>query len=353
MATPASDRPEVAMSVSRSRDVFPSLLSFPSDKSAHSMLLIFKEYRYQAPGERRILDLNSGVINNLRTGFSEIPSTETLGVNDLVSLSAIELPFPADLRDVDSLRVNPFEQGLIESAAGQLVAGAANSTLNTNLTVREIPEAIAQVAQYIQSLGSASASGAGGAIQSLMNTNLGSLSRDALYLLRSSLPGNIGRVADTIIGSAVNPRLALSFDGVDLKQHSFNWTLAPKNSLESDIIKNIILKLKQSSLPSYQTASATSFKAYLKYPSIVDIYLLGVNTEYFMKFKSCMIRNVSIDYASPGLVPILKGGKPAVIKLNLEFYEMDIHTANDYGVQETSAPGVSDDFSDPSFVGPR
>jgi hypothetical protein len=337
------------MSLSRSRDVFPSLLSFPANKSAHSMLLIFKEYRYQAPGARSgedsLLAINRQVLSGLRSRTLETPSTEFRGFNELERISAMELPFPSNLRDVDSLRVERFEQGLIESGIGEFIAGAANAAVNSNATASQIPGVVQGGGQAIANAirGGALTADAVTMINNVMGSNLGAVARDAMYIARSYLPSGITRVTDTVIGSTVNPRAALVFEGVDLKAHSFSWTLAPKNSRESDIIKEMILKLKRNSLPSYQTISQGSFKAYLKYPSIVDIYLLGVNTEYFMKFKSCMIRNVAIDYSSPGLVPILKGGKPAAINLNLEFYEMDIHTANDYGVTETEAPRSRDE----------
>jgi hypothetical protein len=357
MATPAADRPEVAMSLSRSRDVFPSLLSFPANKSAHSMLMVFRTYRYEAPGERGILSLNQGVLNDLRSGFTLPQPQGFIGPTQLERLSAIELPFPSNLRDVDALRVERFEQGLLESAAGQMLAGAANAAVTSNATLGQLPG-------VIQGIGASGASFLGGvsvggeldrALQTALGANLGNVARDAMYLARSYLPSSITRVADTVIGSAVNPRAALAFEGVELKTHSFSWTLAPKNSRESDILKELIFKIKRSSLPSYQTISTTSFKAYLKYPDIVDIYLLGVNAEYFMKFKTCMIRSVTVDYSSPGLVPILKGGKPAAVNLNLEFYEMDIHTSNDYGVTATETPFVSaeEQSPDPRTVGPR
>jgi hypothetical protein len=319
------------------------------------MLLVFREYSYEAPGERGLLTLNDRAVNDLRTGFGQSSINDPIlgGRTRLERLSAIELPFPSNLRDTDSLRVGPFEQRLIESAAGEALAGAVTGAAGTSFTVGDIPAAVRQISQYVEGYGTAAANQTNTALQQALDTNLGNLGRDALYLLRSYLPGNIGQIANTILGSAINPRVALSFDGVDLKQHSFAWTLAPKNSRESDIIKNIVEMLKKNSLPSYQTTSAFSFKAYLKYPSIVDIYLLGVNTEYFMKFKSCMIRNISVDYATPGLVPILKGGKPAVINLNLEFYEMDIHTANDYGVTATSSTSAGEEPAALGAPGPR
>ena len=72
------------------------------------------------------------------------------------------------------------------------------------------------------------------------------------------------------------------------------------------------------SLPAVEgvDGSPTLARAFLKYPSVVDMYLLGIDEGYWMKFKPCMISNVSVDYGGGGLVSIIKGGKPAAVNLS-------------------------------------
>jgi len=321
MATPISDRPEVAMQLYNERETFSSLLTFPTDASAHSMLLLFRTYRYEDPGERKSPNIEDAI-----TGMR------------LQNLTGIELPIPANLRDQDALRIDRFEQGFLEGMLGGAAANAANGLLNTNVAVNQIGQGIQGVGAELANMftNAGGVQGISGMISqmasSLGDANAGALAKDIAYLMRSQLPGNIARTADAIIGSTINPKATLAFEGVELKNHSFSWTLAPRSSRESDVLNQIVRTLKRNSLPSYQTLSATNFKAYLKYPSIVDIYLLGVNSEYFMKFKPCMVRSMNVDYSSQGLVSLVKGGKPAVINLSLDLMEMDIHTANDYGV---------------------
>jgi len=353
-------RPEEAMSRERRRSSYSDLISFPSDLGAHTMLMVFKEYSYEnaRAGEQSLLSLGtSGSAVRRETIAGGSGRALTTGI------SAIELPIPANLRDTDILNVEKITQGVIETALGEALAKGAKDLQGSNLTVGGLP-------QEFQSLGRQAANinledvlsqgiGAlGPQLQSILNTSIGDASRDVLYLLRSTIdrfaPG-ISRAADRALGSTINPKASLAFEGVELKQHSFSWTLAPKSFDESERLKGIVEKLKVSSLPTYQTFTGTNFKAYLRYPAIVDIYLLGVNPDYFMKFKSSMIRSVNVEYGSSGLVSILKGGKPANVALNIELMELDIHTAEDYGgagaeTNITSTPAGLP--ADPTRTGP-
>ena len=71
------------------------------------------------------------------------------------------------------------------------------------------------------------------------------------------------------------------------------------------------------------------------------MYLLGVNPDYFVKFKSAMIRSVHVEYGSQGIVSIVKGGKPGNVSLSIDLVELDIHTAEDYGGVGSTVPQVT------------
>lgn len=322
------------------------LLSFPSSGGPHTMLMTFKQYQYEyaRAGELGLLNPTSNII-------SETANRRSGGARNSGQLTGIELPIPANLRDSDLMRVGNITQSPIESAVGGYIAGSANALQGSNLTLKDLPSFLQGVGSnlanvkasdvYSQGLGAL-----GDAVNKILDQSVGRASKDAMYLLRSALPNGISQVADRALGSTVNPRASLAFEGVELKQHSFNWTLIPKNERDSEIIKAIIKTLKQNSLPTYETFSGTNFKAYLRYPSIVDIYLLGVNSDYFMKFKSSMIRSVNVEYGSTGIVSILKGGKPGNVSLNVELVELDIHTAEDYeGTGGVVPPTVGDNIA--------
>jgi hypothetical protein len=128
-------------------------------------------------------------------------------------------------------------------------------------------------------------------------------------------------------GMATNPHLALTFDGVDLKNHSFEWTLAPRDPSESESLARISKKIKQSILPTYATGTGRS---YLKYPNAVDIFFLGTEARHLYYFKRAMVSSFTSDYAGAGSPAFLEGGAPAVVKMSMEVTEMDIHIADDY-----------------------
>lgn len=334
------NRPEIALATeNRVNSNSSRLLSFPSSPGPHTLLMTFKQYRYEfaRAGEQRLLNLS--IDGNPLSGSQvrrESINRRSGGGRFTGQLTGIELPIPANLRDNDTMRVEAITQSALESAIGGGIAGAANSLQGSNLTLSDLPSYLQGIGSniantnagniYSQGMGALS-----GAVNEILNQSVGDSSRDIMYLLRSVLPAGISQVADRALGSTINPKASLAFEGVELKQHSFNWTLIPKNQDDSERIKAIVETLKRNSLPTYQTFAGTGFKAYLRYPSIIDIYLLGVNPNYFVKFKSAMIRSVNVEYGSTGLVSILKGGKPGNVSLNIELMELDIHTAEDYG----------------------
>jgi len=76
-------------------------------------------------------------------------------------------------------------------------------------------------------------------------------------------------------------------------------------------------------------------RAFLEYPAVVELSLLGVQEKHFVRFKRAMIDNVTVDYTGGGsLVSIIKGGVPASVTLSVSFKELTIQTANDYAEQD-------------------
>lgn len=149
-----------------------------------------------------------------------------------------------------------------------------------------------------------------------------------------ALPGGADLNAGFGIGTgdAINPHAALEFKGVQLKTHTFEWALSPKNVAEQITIKNMVDRMKKASLPSYAgTGSGRSAlsRALLKYPDIVEIWFVGVNREYFYYFKPALIQSVTVNYAPNGVM-LNRGGTPSSITLAITVSEAQIHTKEDY-----------------------
>lgn len=143
------------------------------------------------------------------------------------------------------------------------------------------------------------------------------------------LQGGLGDIIGQFAGAVPNPHIQAIFDGVGLRKHSFTWTFAPRNVRESIYLQQIVQKIKANSLPAYSNLGTAA----LQYPPMVDIELRPTEINQLIRFKSCLISNVSINYAPQGLPSFFEGTRqPTMIQLTLDMMETMIQTANDYGV---------------------
>lgn len=301
-----------------------SHLRFPDKPFPHTMLMVFKKYDFQ----------------QYKSGFglneSAFDASERGSGIGLRSSDSIELPFPKQLVDTNTMRLNGYERSPItENLTLQLTKdmGTGEATIN------QLPQLIQ--AQGASIAGLAQSTSGGDVMDSIKGFKVQDVASAATYLARKLIPGDIGRSINAATGQVVNPRETLAFEGVNLRNHQFNWDLYPTNQRDSERIREIVEKIKQNSLPSVQDLPGIR-RAFLKYPSVVDIYLLGVNQEYYMKFKTSMVTNFTVDYGAGGNLAIIKGGKPAGVNIALQLSELEIESAQDYGV---TAPDKAKTFA--------
>ena len=309
MAAPPSERPEQVMARSRT-DTQPKFLNFPLNIGAHSVLLVFNKYTFIPPGERGLNKLSGGGSQNRSGIVGPVP----------IGTDAIQLPLPANLQDSYSLRVSGNELG---TAAAEVAGAASAFSGSGDLSAGNLAGVLKSAIPDIN-------------VDSILNTDMGQISRNISFLGRRSidnlLPG-AGRAIDQGLGNTVNPKASLFFEGVNLKQFDFNWTLAPTDSTESDRIRDISNTVKRHILPTYGNAVGLN-RVLLNYPSTVDIFFLGIEDSYFFHYKTCMVQQFQTNYTPNGLA-IVAGGKPAMVTMNMTLMEMDIHTSEDYGGTST------------------
>lgn len=290
-------------------------LVFPLDAPPQGMLFVFKDYSFSA----------------IRgAGLQRNPVVRSVG-------DTIYLPLPRTLDDKTSINIQQAQLGI----TGELVARGIGTVGNAsglgdiltavqNSIKSQLPITPAQANDIVASVMS-------GDLGALQNQLGGDISKQASFLLRKGIDSlGYGRSIDAGLGSAVNPKAALAFDGVALKGHSFDWNLSPRYRRESDIIKKIFQVFKKNSLPEYipvtleGSGSEGAFaKALLKYPSMVDIFLVGLDQSYYFYYKTAMISSVDISFSGNGNV-IMEGGKPGSTNLIIQLIETDIHTSEDY-----------------------
>jgi len=339
-------RPEVA----RLKDAYkrnPTLFSFPENKTGHSILFVFKEYDYRGyVKSENSPAYYSQKTRNIGRGIGSRTNAITTTVN---GFGSVELPFPKQLQDNTSIRINAFErEAITEAIVNQLTSrsgemstlgGTPKNLMNVASSLASDFEQIGR--QFVKNGGSAPDAtlfdSVKGTLSKALDIDTAAAGRAAAYLMRNTIGkmgGDIARTIDMVTGATVNPKEALAFEGVDLKSHSFSWELYPSNRAETETIDKIVKLFKRNSLPEVQDLVPGVFEqTFLKYPSTVEIKLIGTNPQYFPVYKPCMIKSVNVSYENAaGTVPIMQGGVPGSVTLSVELQEMSAHTRDDIGV---------------------
>lgn len=251
-------------------------LSFPAKLGPHSIVFNFSKY-----------DTNQ----------------DASTMNTVSGTTSIALPIPSNLVDSFSLRVAGTEL----EATGAIARQAAVASQNQS------GDLMADLKSFISG---ANKEAKGSIVKSVLS---------------DLAPANVIKGAEVGVGALVNPHLALTFDGIDLKTHTFNWQLAPHSSDESESLKKIVRKIKHAITPSYKSTGAVdSGRSFLQYPDVVDIFFLGSAPGHMYYFKRCMVSNFEVNYAGGGSAAFVQGGKPAVVNVSMSLTEMEIHTKDDY-----------------------
>ena len=256
-------------------------LKFPSNLGEYCMMVDIKEYKRPNPTE---------------TGTFDTKKT-------------IYLPLPRAMVDTHEVKYDSMETGVVGAIADRLSGnGPERNTLGRTVTEAAI------------------ISGAD--------------------LLGKSRYGDsaIG-IAGQAAGGIINPNLGVFFKGPTLREHRFDWLLAPENEDEMKSLQEIIVLLKRASLPNYAKNNNTAF---LQYPNMIHIKLLpwaekdtgtkgskGYENNYLYIYKHAMITNLSVNYAPDSPVFIktdetTKAG-PAFIGVTMTIMEIEYFTADDYG----------------------
>lgn len=284
--------------ISRNRtasNVAAAMMRYPAESTSHGMIFNFKKYEARPSG----------------TGSAT------------VSGGSIALPLPKTIQDVTSPDVMGRELGITGAAVVDVI-----SAMNSEQGL------VGSATDAVNKLMADAATG-------LTSINTAGLSSFALFAARAGLTTLGGSEIEQGLavgsGTAVNPHQALVFNGIALKNYTFEWTLIPNNETESNQIRDIIKKFKYSSLPSYKgvegTASNVLSRALLNYPDMVDVFFVGLDQNYFPLFKTGMISNVTVDYTPQGHVVVNKGqtgSRPAMVNLSVTVIESEIHTKEDY-----------------------
>ena len=247
----------------------PSILKFPSDLGKHFVQLTFKSFSQNSPVDR---------VKN-------------------VQALAIQLPMTPNLQESYSISYN--------TPAMEVFGGASDEIIKSTL------EAAAKETGIVNTGIAVAKSGLTSLANEAPGMAAGVVAKTAL-----GLTGGIGVALQKNIGATLNPNLAVLFNQMNLRSHSFTFRLFPKSEKESVTLKRIIKEIKNRIIPKKLDTQ------FLGYPDKVDIDIYPTPP---YDIKTCVVTGMSVNYAPNG-VAFFKGSKgaPVQVEITLQFMETEI-----------------------------
>lgn len=209
--------------------------------------------------------------------------------------TTIAMHIPNNLSTTYGIEYNPEDTALY--AAGLLGADAiANATAAFNKATGEKGLSnVADVAkQYTPAVSSAIAAGA------------------------LSAPGMAG--LSKLTGLAANPRKEQIFQGVSFREFSFDYQFFPRSEEEAQNVLDIIYQFKYHMHPEFKDSSQFLYV----YPSEFDIFYYNNDQENMNlnRHTSCVLTDMTVNYAPQGQFNTFDNGMPTQIDLSLKFKEL-------------------------------
>lgn len=133
-----------------------------------------------------------------------------------------------------------------------------------------------------------------------------------------------GAAAEKFLGTVPNPHLAVIFQNVDLRTHTFSYRFSPNTETEVRVLKDIIRRIKYAMLPGKDGGEFV-----LTFPDTCDISF-GPKEDIPYKIKNSVLIDFKVNWAPQGLPAFFKSGDPVEVEISMTFKETEIHTREDY-----------------------
>jgi len=130
-------------------------------------------------------------------------------------------------------------------------------------------------------------------------------------------------------GAIANPNMELLFGGPNLRNFSFQWTLAPRNDKEAKEVIKILRFFKQGMSPI-----RTKSRLFMKSPHTFQLSYnnsKGEPHKYLNKFKECALQSFSVNYAPNGNYSTYEDGVMTAYQMSMTYSELNPVFNDDYG----------------------
>ena len=223
--------------------------------------------------------------------------------------TTIALPIPSNLSTGYGASYSQEGIGILGQEAREFVAGGGGlQSAAEKLKSGEAADILGQQAKAIAASASVEAAAlVGGLVAGPAGVGVGAA---AAGLARGALAG---------AAIAVNPHLAVLFEGVGFRSHSFQYKFSPRNQGESNALKRIIKVFKFAMHPEEKDL------AFFRYPDEFDITF--PNNELFLfKIGTSVLTDFQINYNPDGGSYFHENGAPVSVSLSMNFTELDVLT---------------------------
>jgi len=256
-------------------------------------------------------DLGSNkIVFQIKTRERETTSTPIQVKNG----ATIALPIPTSLSTGYGAQYAQVGLGVLGSQAQDFVEdGPSTQSAVDKITSGQVSDALTGQAKAILASAGIEAAGlVGGLVGGIGGAAVGTA---AVGAARGALAG--ARIA-------VNPHLAVLFEGVGFRNHSFQYKFSPRNSGESSAIKDIIFEFKNAMHPSKEGL------AFFNYPDEFDISFPN-NEKFLFKIGTSVLTDFQINYNPDGGSYFHFNGAPVSVSMSMSFTELDVLTKSEIG----------------------
>ncbi len=250
-------------------------------------------------------------------------SDKTNGKKEI--LGTIKLPIPQNIKD---LNATGWGEDSLNSAAAYAAAATGGIMFKDGGFIGNIIDSIKQTGSDIKNVMQDSS------VQKGIQSQFTSATANLLGA-NTTASGLLSRAEGVIL----NPNKELLFNGVSLRDFSFAFDLAPRDSIEAEQIKQIIRVLKINMSPvtgdiKNSSGNITGKGLFLRSPNVFQLrYMTGGGEHKFLnRFKLMALTNISVNYTGSGTYMTYndEDKTPVHMQMMLNFKELDPVYAEDY-----------------------
>lgn len=248
-----------------------------------------------------------------RRGIREQPFYSTVGT--------YKLPIPKELVDTTSVNYEDVSLGSVVGLATEAIAynSGANRAVATGGAVTA-----AAITTSINALGASLTRN-----PVTTNTPLGT----GLAQTASQNAAAAVNAAKALTGITPNPFQTTLFKNPNFKTHRFSWNFIPKDEDESIDLRDMIRAFRFHMLPGTIAGGAL-----FSFPEILEIKLYP-DDRFMYKFKPCVLKNMSVNYAANGPSFYRRTDAPTAVTISVDLQEIEFWTKNDFGPASTRETG--------------